>query len=153
NSNPFTKRLGARINVGMRTPDAPEMDRWMPYLFYQPEVIRLLELMRLVGARPSGWETHVEVTERDIAAAHHSLPELRPPYVVLHPGASDLKRRWPYQRFAAVGDSLAESGFQVVVTGTTPERPVVAQVIGAMRHAAVNACERLSLSALTGLFS
>jgi ADP-heptose:LPS heptosyltransferase len=52
NSNPFTQRLEARLTVGLRSPDAIPLDRWMPYVYYQPEILRYLELVSLIGAKP-----------------------------------------------------------------------------------------------------
>jgi ADP-heptose:LPS heptosyltransferase len=43
-SNPFVRRLGARLTAGCRTPDAVPLDRWLPYVYYQSEVIRNLEV-------------------------------------------------------------------------------------------------------------
>ena len=51
-SNPLTARLGARCTVGLRAPDAPPLDRTLPYSWYQSELLRYLELVGLVGAPP-----------------------------------------------------------------------------------------------------
>src|SRR5688572_24095727 len=32
-SNPFLKRLGARLTAGLRTPDAVPLDLWVPYVY------------------------------------------------------------------------------------------------------------------------
>lgn len=151
NSNPFVKRLGAKVNVGMKTPDAPDMDRWMPYVVYQQEFMRLLELMALVGAKPVIAEPQFTVIDRDHDQLRAALPELRAPYVVIHPGASDLRRRWSPERFAELADSLAEMGYQIVLTGVENERALIAEITRLLRHPVVNACERLSLGALAAL--
>lgn len=151
NTNPFVKCMGARFTVGMRTPGAPELDRWMPYIYYQNEFLRLLELVRLAGAQPNQYEPRLPVTEADRAEVRQRLPELRQPYAVMHPGASDERRRWPTERFAQVGDALAEQGLKVVVTGTQHERDIVNAVIAGMKHPTVNACERLSIGGLAAL--
>src|SRR5690606_32151349 len=41
-SNPFVRRTGARITAGLRTPDAEPLDRWVPYVYYQHEILRYL---------------------------------------------------------------------------------------------------------------
>jgi ADP-heptose:LPS heptosyltransferase len=77
NSNPFTCRLGARLTVGSRAPGAPALDRWVPYLYYQHEVLRFLEVVGLVGAVPVTLEPRIAVVERDrreAAAALAALP-------------------------------------------------------------------------------
>lgn len=153
NSNPFVLRLGARFTVGLRTPDAAPLDRWMPYTFWQNEIMRLLEVVRLAGAQATTLEPTIAVTERDVAEVRQRLPEVRGPYVVFHVGAVDLRRRWPPERFARVGDLLAAEGFQVVVLGAGDEHAAVERTIAAMSYPAVNAYERLSLCGLVGLLA
>jgi ADP-heptose:LPS heptosyltransferase len=153
NSNPLISRLGARYAVGLRAPDAPPLDRWVPYVFYQHEVLRALEVVALVGAVTSHLEPRVAVTAADLAAAGAVVPETGEPLAALHPGASDSRRYWPVEKFAAVGDALADLGAHVVVTGTEDERALADGVVATMHGAAQNLCGRLSLNALTGLLS
>lgn len=152
NSNPFVLRLGARVTVGLRTPDAPALDRWIRYVYFQPEVFRYLEVVGLVGAEPVGYEPRLAVTGEDLEESRRLVPEGRP-LVAVHPGAGDPRRRWPAEKFAAVGDALAAAGARVVVTGTPAERPLVEAVQGAMAAGAVEACGRLSLGGLAGLLA
>lgn len=152
-SNPFVQRLGARLSVGLKTPDAAPLDRWIPYLYYQREILRYLEVVSLVGARPTRLDPHLTVMDRDLQAARHIVPDTDRPLVVLHPGASDLRRRWPAASFAQVGDRLAETGARVVVTGVEKEADVCAAVVEGMRAEVVNTCGQLSLSGLTGLLA
>ncbi|GAB4200226.1 MAG: glycosyltransferase family 9 protein [Roseiflexaceae bacterium] len=152
-SNPVVLGLGARFTAGSRTPDAAVLDRWLPYVLYQPEIMRYLEIAALVGAPPVVLEPRLFVTQRDHAEANAALAEDRPPLVVLHPGAGDGRRQWSPECFAAVGDALAGAGYRVALTGTPPERPIVEQVLGAMRAEAHDLCDRLSLGGLAGLFA
>lgn len=156
NSNPFTLRLGAGVTAGLKTPDAPPLDRWAPYIYFQHEVLRYLEVVGLVGAAAVSLEPHIAVTAADLAEADAAVPRAERPLVALHPGATDRRRRWPAGKFAAVGCALAAAGARVVVTGTEPERDVVTAVVGAMRAenaAAQDLCGRLSLGGLAGLLS
>lgn len=153
NSNPFTLNLGAGMTIGLRTPDAPPLDRWVPYIYYQPEILRYLEVVSLVGATTSDLEPHLSVTEADLAEAHQVVPKTQKPLVALHPGAGDPRRRWPVEKFAAVGDALAAAGVRVVVTGTESEQELVQGVVNQMKAKAENLCGRLSLNGLTGLLS
>ena len=152
-SNPFLLRLGARTTVGMRTPDAPPLDHSIPYLYWQNEVLRYLEVVSLVGARTDRLEPTLAVTERDLAEATRVVPDDGRPLVVLHPGASDPRRHWPPERFAAVGDALAGRGARVLVTGTGGERQVVDAVVAAMRAPVEPLVDAMSLNALAGLLS
>lgn len=61
------------------------------------------------------------------------LPPAEPPRIgvaVVHPGAKAAERRWPPRHFATVARELAARGYDVVVTGTTAERPVAECVAG-----------------------
>lgn len=153
NSNPFVLQLGARLTVGLRTPDAPLLDRWVPYIYYQPEVLRYLEVVSLLGATPTSVEPKITVTETDRLESYAVVPDDRQPLVVLHPGASDPRRCWSVEQFAAVGDELAATGVHVLVTGTQRESDRAQAVIARMQAPAQNLCGALSLNGLTGLLA
>jgi hypothetical protein len=85
NSNPFVTALGARITAGTRAAGAPALDRWLPYVYYQHEVLRCLEVVGLVGAPPVELEPRLDVTGDDRAAAAGLLPGGSPPWVALSP--------------------------------------------------------------------
>lgn len=152
-SNPFVKRLGARVTIGLRAEDAPPLDRWIPYRRFQQEYHRYLEVAALAGAVSCDPEPHLVVTPQDRAEAERCFPEINRPFVVLHPGARDPGRRWPGEKFAEVGDALTQNGFQVVITGTPDEQEVVALVEKAMRSEKRNLCGRLSLGGLAALLA
>lgn len=152
-SNPFVCRLGARLTAGLKTPDAIALDRWVPYIYFQPEILRLLEVVGLVGARPVQLEPRLTVIEKDLEEAERAVPPASGPIVVLNPGAGDGRRRWPVEKFAHVGDALAEAGAHVVVHGTEWERPLVEGVTAHMCAEVHAACGSLSLGGLAGLLS
>jgi ADP-heptose:LPS heptosyltransferase len=54
---------------------------------------------------------------------------MREGVAVVHPGAKAAIRRWPPQRFAAVARDLTARGYDVVVTGSAPERPIAECVV------------------------
>jgi ADP-heptose:LPS heptosyltransferase len=155
NSNPFLLRLGARVTAGARTPDAPLLDRWIPYIYFQLEYLRYLEIVSLVGASPVELEPKIELTPNDLAESFAVVPESKKPMILIHPGASDPTRCWPVEKFAMVADTLAQHGYQIAVTGTGEERVLVEGVISAMREGetALNLCDKLSLNGLTGLLA
>lgn len=133
-SNPLVRQFGAGLTAGLRAPDAEPLDRWVPYRFYQSEVARALEVVALVGARAPGAPVRFTVTAADRRQAAPHLPATgNSPLVALHPGVTDERRRWPAERFAALGDALADSGATVLVTGTTAEADLVATVVDGMR--------------------
>ena len=61
-SNRLIERLRPRVSAGMRTADAAALDRWLPYVIYQPEIPRLLEAVSMVGAVPVMLEPRLQVT-------------------------------------------------------------------------------------------
>lgn len=152
-SNPFLLRLGARLSAGMKTPDAAPLDRWIPYYHFQPEVFRYLEVVALVGAPPVEIEPRLALTEDDLAEAAAVVPEQHAPLALIHPGATDPRRRWPPEKFAAVADSLAAAGACVLVHGSEAERELAGAVLGAMKAEAIDLAGCLSLKGLAGLLS
>jgi ADP-heptose:LPS heptosyltransferase len=139
-SNPFLLRLGARHTVGTRTADAARLERTVPYLYYQHEPLRALEVAGFAGAPP-----------RELEARLQTLPEFRrqleqellgnggPGHgnggpgnhrvLVIHPGATDERRRWPAERFAAVARKAADDGFRVCVVGDSSEKELAETVV------------------------
>ena len=152
-SNPFTRRLGARVTAGLQADDAEPLDRNVPYVYYHHEVLRYLEAVSIVGATAAGLEPRVAVLASDVEEAERALPDARAPLAVLHPGATDGRRRWPPERFAAVADAIAREGALVAITGVEEEREVVESVAAAMDRPALALIGRLSLGGLAGLLS
>jgi ADP-heptose:LPS heptosyltransferase len=150
-SNPFVLHLGAKMTVGLKTPNAVPLDRWVPYIYYQPEILRYLEVVSLLGAKTAELKPRIAVTAEDLDEAKNVVTVSGKPLVVLHPGATDSRRWWGVEKFAAVGDALADAGADVVVTGTKSERSLVEAVITKMNAQAQNLCDRLSLGGLAGL--
>ncbi|MBD0330849.1 MAG: glycosyltransferase family 9 protein [Thermoleophilia bacterium] len=153
-SNPFVRRLGARVAAGLAGEDADPLDRSVPYVPFQPEVLRFLEAAALVGADPVTLEPRLDVTEDDLAAADELLPPLGgAPLAVVHPGATDARRRWPPERFAAVADELARAGARVVLTGVDAERETAEAVVAAAATPLLSLVGRLSLTGLVGVLA
>lgn len=153
-SNPFVHRLNARFTVGLKSPDAAALDRWMPYVYFQHEIVRYLEVMAMIGAKSITLEPSVTLTDADMEEAAAVVPPDDVPLVVLHPGAGDPRRRWPPEKFAAVGDALAAAGARIaVVGGREDERQLVETVVGTMQADARNLWQKLSLGGLAGLLS
>lgn len=175
-SNPFVMRFGARLAIGARADDAPALDRWVAHVEPANRRLALLEIAALAGAALPSMRRELAVTPADRAAAARVVPPDRPgakharlaararaapgpavhrqrarPLVLLQPGSSDPRRCWPADRFAAVGDALAAAGALVAVNGTAEEAGLVRQVVGAMRHPALDLAGKLGLGGLCGL--
>ncbi len=150
-SNPFVRRLEARLAIGLQTPDAAPLDRCVPYVYYQNEILRLLEVVGLVGAGVVGLEPRLAVLDADREEAAAALAPTEQPLAVLHPGATDSRRRWPPERFAAVAGHLIEAGAQVAVVGTEDEADLARQIVAAAPAVVHHLAGRLSIGGLAGL--
>jgi ADP-heptose:LPS heptosyltransferase len=139
-SNPLVRALGARWSIGLQAENAAPLDATVPYRYYQSEVFRFLEVVALVGAEGAPEYPDLAVSEREQAAAAGLLPG-DGPWVALHAGAGDPRRRWAPKRFAAVADRLAVAGVRPVLLGSGVDLPASAAV---RRHTAA------SLHDLTG---
>ncbi|TNH30345.1 glycosyltransferase family 9 protein [Micromonospora orduensis] len=153
NSNPFISRLGARLTVGLRADDAPPLNRCLPYIYYQHEVIRYLEVVGLVGAPATTIVPTLAVTDDDRAEAARVLGPADRPRVALHPGATDTRRRWPAERFAEVARALHDDGYEVLVTGTPTEQEVVDRVVAAAGVPVRPQVGTFSLGGLVGCYA
>lgn len=151
-SNAFVASLGAAVSVGATTPGAPALDRTIVYSRLANRRIELLQIAALAGARAHLASPELEVTPADRAMADQILPRLAGARLaVVHPGASDPRRRWPPARFAAVADALGDAGAQIVISATDAEADAAKAVVGHMRHRPIDLTGRLPLPALCGL--
>ncbi len=156
NSNPFMLRLGAKKVIGLKSPVAPEVDVSVPYVLYHSEPMRYLEMVALAGAKTLSIEPHWEAVPGDLTELEQVLPDWKnQKLIVIHSGATDMRRRWPAKKFAAVADDLIKSGFTIAITGTDFEKEVIKEVwenISQKQHA-FDLCNQLSLAGMTGLLS
>jgi ADP-heptose:LPS heptosyltransferase len=129
NSNPFLLELGARHTVGTRTDDAAPLERTIPYLYYQHEVLRALEVVGLAGACPVDLEPRLRLTDDERTLRRGTRPRGTAGTVVLHPGATDPRRRWPAASFAELATALAGEGADVVVVGDASEVALAQDVL------------------------
>lgn len=126
-SNPLVGALGARWSIGLRDRDAPPLDATVPYRYYQAEVFRYLEVVALAGAEGPPEYPELTLSDEERGAAACLLPG-DGPWVALHAGAGDPRRRWPAERFAAVADRLSAAGARPVLVGSPADEPVGAEV-------------------------
>jgi ADP-heptose:LPS heptosyltransferase len=154
-SNPFLLRFGAGLTVGACAPGVPLLDRWIAYREPGQRRLALLEIAALAGADvrlppPTQAELALTAADRHEAAAIVPvLPGER--LVLLQPGATDPRRRWPARSFAALGDRLARDGVRVVINGSADEAALVQEVAARMYAPAIDLAGRLSLGGLCGL--
>jgi ADP-heptose:LPS heptosyltransferase len=149
-SNPLVTALGARRTIGLRAVGAPALDADVPYRYYQPEVERYLEVVRLAGADGPAEYPGLAVSDVERNAAAALLPD-RGPWVALHAGATDPRRRWPARRFAAIADTLTAAGARPVLVGAAGEAAVSAAVRAEAAHPIADLTGRTGLGTLAAV--
>ena len=152
-TNAFTALLDARRMAGYYLPGL-----WQPSELFSafpdhlPEIERWTALVAQMGYGEGGDAPEFPLSDADRAGLHEIAPQLRHrPCAVVHAGASDIRRRWPPAYFARIADLLATFGLQVVLTGTSSETAVVAEVERRMTKPALNLCGSTSLGAAAAL--
>lgn len=98
------------------------------------EVQRQLDLATALGAVPSQSSLSLRVPVHRSADAREAMHAagLNPdqPWIALHPGASEKRRRYPLENFAAAARMLHEQlGVQVAITGGGSERELAAAIV------------------------
>jgi ADP-heptose:LPS heptosyltransferase len=127
-------RLLSQSQSGPQSPPQPPpqpQPQPQPHLWSQPELA-------------------VTASDRREAAAVVP-PERGERLVVLQPGSTDPRRRWPAPAFAEIGDRLARMGARIALNGSPDERPLLDDVARRMHQPAIRLAGRLGLGGLCGL--
>lgn len=152
-SNGFVDALGAPVTLGYRRLDDDRLTLGLPYVADEPEVIRWLRLVGLLGAPVVDRRLAFPVTSAETGRAEDVLRDAPPgdgPLVGLHPGASDPHRRWPAARFAALATAVHERWrARLVLTGGAGERDLTDEI--ASRVPALDLAGRTSLGDLAAV--
>lgn len=157
-TNPLVGLWGARRTAGFYREGSyrPDTDLFLPYPEHGLEVRRCLRLVEFLGLPAQGeWlEFPFYESDRQALAALPGSSQLRPgQYVCVHPGASVPERRWSAERFAAVARSLDAQGLRVVITGTTAEANLAAEVCRSAGVACLDLSGQTTLGALAALLA
>lgn len=120
------------------------------------EVERQLRLVSRVGAVPDDARLSVKVKRRDRGQVDAVLEELEladgDRWVLMHPGASEEKRRYPGERYAAVARRLwKRHGVRTVISGSAAEAPLAASIAEGAGHGATSVAGRFSLGEFIAL--
>ena len=148
-TNEVVVRLGARVTAGFSRPGDERLTYSLPVGDEGNEVLRWLTLTDYLGAPRQGTELDFRLFPEDEREARSLLSEApggHGPLVGMHVGSKAANRRWPPEKFAALGDALAERhGARLVLTGKAGERNLTRRVAGAMSYPV------LDLSGRTGI--
>jgi len=152
-SNPFLRQIGARATVGLTGRGATPVDINHPYAYYQPEVCRYLELVSRIGVPSDGLQMDAPELPGDVDRLHVAWPNLPiQQYLVVNPGASDPRRHWPVERFAAVAEhAYRTQSLMCVVTGSLRERSLAEELCARTTTPTVNLAGQLDVGATVAL--
>lgn len=116
------------------------------------EVQYALQVAGRLGAAPAGLELAARFDLADSAVASAWLATLPSPRVAIHPGSGGyaLARRWEPQKWAAVGNALADRyGASIVLVGTAADG--AGDVEAALRAPCLNLAGHTNLAQLAAL--
>jgi ADP-heptose:LPS heptosyltransferase len=118
-------------------------------------VVRNLALARSLDCPDCGTVLEFPLDENDRAEAAQLIEPFQQPgqlCIGLHVGARAPARRWPAERFAAVGDALADRfGALIILTGSRSELPLVEDVARMMTTPPLLAAGKTSLGGLAAV--
>lgn len=155
-SNPIALMLGAPVTAGMIRPgdDPGLLAAAFPFPGKGHQVHRLLSFVRFLGAAPRGYTLDFPLWPRDLMDAERLLAGWPPPFIGVHPGARDLSKRWPPERFASAGAALRqEMGGTIVVIGSDEDHPLANRIAESAGQPCLNLAGRTSLGTLGGVIS
>ena len=145
---PYFARISYRIGLDSRRRGFAHTTR-VPVEMDDNEVETYRRVARAAGLSPANVACVFRPTNDDVETAQRLAEEfdldsgaLRvviAPGGGVNPGAVDVTKRWPAERFAAVADWLVEEcGARVCLVGTASDSPSIAAMLRAMSQPAVN---------------
>jgi ADP-heptose:LPS heptosyltransferase len=152
-TNQLAALLGAQRCAGYYLPGQFNADRER-FLPYPDDVLafrRHLRLMEFLGVPSQREQLEFPLSPEDhqaLAAVRGDMDLTPGRYVCIHPGASAVRRRWPAEHFAAVGDPLAARGLGIVLTRSKAEAELTHTVARVMRSRSLDLGGKTSLGAL-----
>jgi len=96
-----------------------------PYTFIRHQVQRDLDLVQHIGARTTNLSITIKIPQYTPGTIDTLLQntgiDTTKPWIILHPGVSEEKRKYPIASWIIIARKLGELGYQAVITGTQPE--------------------------------
>jgi ADP-heptose:LPS heptosyltransferase len=93
-----------------------------PYDFIRHQVTRDLDLVKEVGARVKDERLQVCLPEEEWphvkAKVEFTGVDLLRPWLIFHPGVSEVKRQYPTSDWISIGRRVSGEGYRILLTGT-----------------------------------
>ncbi|HEY6959965.1 MAG TPA: glycosyltransferase family 9 protein [Candidatus Limnocylindria bacterium] len=151
-SDLFVKALGAKATLGWHEPGQPRgltVEREYPRDLH--EIDRNLALVALIGASAGRRDLEWPTTASERARARALLAGAPRPWIGIHAGARDRRRRWPPSRFATLAAAIAAGGTSVL-TGS-PREARLTRAIATHVPRPLDLAGRTSLGVLAAVLS
>jgi ADP-heptose:LPS heptosyltransferase len=153
-----------RVEGGVIAPDRTRVVRgeWMIYfwsslLARSQGAINLVDLFRLAGGVPAdarGLEIAVAKTDEAFAAEWLATRGIADePLIAVQLGASDERKRWSPESFAAMANLLPASTGRLLFVGANNERPLVEHAVARLDRTALNALGETTVPQLAALLA
>lgn len=158
-TNAFIQMIRAKKTIGAKTPDAPGLDINLPYLQFHHEILRELEIVEKAGARIEHLAPRIFPTEAARYKGRRFLSEnitdnsFTSPYILINPGATDPRRRWPAGKFAFLSEALRDKGGKVLINIGPHEGDLLDEIKSSLRKPDDIVFISPGLDDLTGLVS
>lgn len=108
------------------------------------EVLRFLKLADALAIPRQGTHLEFPVTESE-NSSFQKLAETyaleRDEYICIHPGARDVRRRWPVENFALIANEMTADGYTVVLTGSREEKSLLNELQNKISGNVINTVE------------
>jgi ADP-heptose:LPS heptosyltransferase len=109
------------------------------------EIMRFFKLLEALGIPSQGTFLEFPTAEHEDKQAREIISKTSLKvnhYICIHPGARDIRRRWPVSNFAFVANRLLADGYQLALTGSDAERSLLAELERSISGSVVNIVER-----------
>lgn len=129
-----------------------------PYEFIRHQVRRDLDLVASIGASISNEKLRLNLPDIDNDVLNDKLQragvDLNKPWLLLHPGVSELKRQYPADKWIEAGCKIHEQlGYQVLVTGSLAEKYLTDEIASGIGEGAFSLGGLLTLDEFIVLIS
>jgi len=133
------KRVGYNRKMGFLLTDKIKDTK---YEGKKHEIEYNLDVVRYLGIQPQDKNTFMPISPEaekwavSIFTKEHIKPTDK--LVVLNPGSSDNSKIWPAERYAAVGEKLAQKGYKIIILGGPGDKGIAQQIMTQMHNSFIN---------------
>lgn len=126
-----------------------------PQKFIRHEVYRQLDLVKKVGFETKKDHLKVSIPTRDKVFVKQLLSSLKiDGFIILHPGASEERRRFRDESFVELGKKLInKTGLKILITGSQKENPLARKLKMGIGEKSLSLSGELTLSQFAALVS